>query len=938
MTRFNPKDKKRAGDPTDVCKQYLDLKAQYPDMILLFRLGDFYETFEGDAYIVAQELDLVLTGREMYFQSKERMPMAGLPYHAAENYIARLIAKGYKVAVAEQMGAPGKEMIERKITRVITPGTVVEPGMLSEKRNNYLAAALIDGNQAGMAYVDITTGEFQTTQFSNDDGSLRLRQELDRIAAAELIVPAAVPRRQSQVVSKARLRQWAAEANDGHIPPSADKMPMVAPPPDVSNAPTTPFPLEDFSLQNARNALLGHFAVQTLDGFGCANLPLAIRAAGALVAYLRETNPVALEQLHRLSTYSVEGYMTLDPQTRRNLELVERQGERKMSLISVLDRTKTGMGGRMLSRWLSQPLIDLPRLRARLDAVSVLVEQTQRRERLRELLNGMADIERVTNRITQRIALPRDLVSLAATLKRVREVKELFAPTPDMNKREVIFAALVQRLNECGDICDLVSRAIYLDPENNNQPVAVLGKGKAIAPGFDPDYDERQNLKTNARQLLDQMAQMERERSGIKNLKIDSNAVFGYYIAISRVHGDKPMPADYVRKQTMANEERYITPALKDLELQINNAEATLVDIERAAYDRVLNEISEQAEMLLRTADAIAHFDVFASLADVAVRNNYVAPTLDEGERIEVVGGRHPVVEQALQGEPFIPNDTHLSCSDEQLLIITGPNMAGKSVYLRQVAIITLMAQIGSWVPASSAHIGLVDRIFTRVGAQDDIATGQSTFMVEMVETANILNHATRKSLVVLDEIGRGTSTYDGLAIARAVVEYIHNNPRLGAKTLFATHYHELTEMEKLLPRVRNYNVAVAEQGDHIIFLRQVVRGGADRSYGIHVAEMAGLPRSVLRRAAEVLIELERTGQKQERRAAIVNAGNGDTPDHTQMAIFGSNGSAVISPPAPVATISPLVEELKALRVDELSPIEALSKLYELQKKAKDEA
>ncbi len=934
MTRFNQKDKKRPGDPTDICKQYLDLKAQYPDMILLFRLGDFYETFDSDAYIVAQELDLVLTGREMYFQSKERMPMAGLPYHAAENYIARLIAKGYKVAVAEQMGAPGKEMIDRKITRVITPGTVVEPGMLAEKRNNYLAAALIDGNQAGLAYVDITTGEFQTTQFANDDNSLRLRQELDRVGPAELIVPAAVPRRKANLVTKAKLRQWAAEANDGHIPASADKMPLITPPADISPAPTTPFPLEDFALQNASNALFAHFAVQTLDGFGCANLPLAIRAAGALIAYLRETNPVALEQLHRLSTYSVEGYMTLDPQTRRNLELADRHGERAMSLLSVLDRTKTGMGGRMLNRWLSQPLIDLPRLRARLDAVSLLVEQRQRRERLRELLNGMADIERVANRITQRIALPRDLVSLAHTLKRVREVKELFAPTPDMNKREAIFAALVQRLNDCGDVCDLVSRAILLDPENNNQPVAVLGKGKAIAPGFDPDYDEKQNLKLNARQLLDQMAQMERERSGIKNLKIDSNAVFGYYIAISRVHGDKPLPADYVRKQTMANEERYITPALKDLELQINNAEATIVDLERAAYDRVLTAISEQAEALLRTADALAHFDVFAALADVAVRNNYVAPTLDDGEAIAIVGGRHPVVEQALQGEPFVPNDTHIACADEQLLLITGPNMAGKSVYLRQVAIITLMAQIGSWVPATSAHIGLVDRIFTRVGAQDDIATGQSTFMVEMVETANILNHATRKSLIILDEIGRGTSTYDGLAIARAVVEYIHNSPRLGAKTMFATHYHELTEMEAILPHVRNYNVAVAEQGDHIIFLRQVVRGGADRSYGIHVAEMAGLPRSVLRRATEVLGELERSGQKQDRRAAMTAS-----DPRNQMAMFGAVGGNVISPPtsfAPPAP-SPVVEELKSLRVDELSPIEALSKLYELQKKARED-
>ena len=955
------KTKDSKGQPTAIYKQWLALKADYPDMILFFRLGDFYETFETDAFIVSSELDVVLTSREMLIGSPDRTPMAGVPYRAAENYIARLIAKGYKVAVTDQVETSNKELRERKISRVITPGTVVEPGMLSETRNNYLAAVLLDGEKAGLAYVDITTGEFHTTQIEGADTLLRLRQELDRIGAAEVLVPAAINPRTTRPASTAEMRRWSSEgANDAVASPTqAD----IAPPSDITTAAQSPHPLVYWGLERARALLLQHFGTPTLEPFGCAKLPLAIRAAGAVAAYLRDTNPTALAQISKLTTYSVENFMNLDPQTRRNLELVERNGERAFTLISVLGReVKTAMGARLLTRWLSQPLIDLNRLRARQDAVSALVEAHGKRAEILQTLSSISDIERITNRIAQNIALPRELVALSLSLLKVPRLKELFGATRPTatspadedetgtpilpatvsgeRKRDAIFGALTARLTDCTDICQLVESAIYRNEAG--EAVTVLGKGKAIAPGYDRDYDEARYILDNAEEILAKMQERERERTGIKTLKISNNSVFGYYIEIG--HGsnnNSKIPTDYVQKQTLVNANRYVTPALKELENQILTAQDRLVEIERKAFFRILKAITEQADQLMATANAIAHIAVFAGLAETAVANNYACPTLDEGERIEIVAGRHPVVELALRGEPFVPNDLSLSADEEQLLLITGPNMAGKSTYLRQVALITLMAQIGSWVPAQRAQIGLVDRIFTRIGAQDDLATGQSTFMVEMVETANILNHATRRSLIILDEIGRGTSTYDGLAIARAIVEYLHNSPRLGAKTLFATHYHELTELEKLLPRVRNYNVAVAEEGDHVIFLRQIVRGGADRSYGIHVAEMAGLPRSVIRRANEVLTELERSGGKEERRGAMTRL---NQVGSNQMLMFGSgNGSAVIAPPAlevEVAAANPALEalasELTSMRVDEMSPIEAMTRLYELQRKARE--
>ena len=873
---------------TPMRQQYLRIKKQFPGTIVFFRLGDFYETFDDDARTVAQVCDIVLTSRPV--GKDQRVPLAGVPYHSVETYIARLLQAGHKVAIVEQVGEiTNRELVEREVVRVVTPGTVVEPALLDERRNNYLAALAVEGNRAGLAYADITTGEFAVTQLDGDDLNRLLAAELDRLRPAELVI-----------ADRKVADGWEQIAGSS-----------------LSALTLTEYDGWRFDLDTARRALVEHFQVGSLEGFGLAGLPLATRAAGALIQYLAGTQQARLAQLSSLRTYSTEQFMLLDPATRRNLELTQtlRTGAIKGSLLGVLDGTVTSMGGRLLRQWLNQPLLDRPRLNERLDAVEFFYRDTPLRTRLRLSLKGMADLERLAGRSVQRIARPRDLTGIRHGLEAVPKVQELVsqagAGAGEGGNRGPFFTALAA-LDSCQDLVALISQAVA------DEPPATLASGGVIRPGFSAELDNIVAASRDAKVWIADLERREQARSGIKTLKVGYNKVFGYYLEVSKSNAER-VPADYIRKQTLVNAERYITPELKEYESLVLNAQERIADLEKRIYDQVVEQIAAAGNRLRAVAAALAHLDVYATLAEVALMHRYIRPQLADGDDpsgldIRIVAGRHPVVEVAQREEPFVPNDTLFS-SEERLLVITGPNMSGKSTYLRQVALIVLMAQIGSFVPADEAHIGLVDRIFTRIGAQDEISAGQSTFMVEMVETANLLNHATPRSLLVLDEVGRGTSTYDGMSIAWAVVEHIHNHPHLRCKTLFATHYHELTQLAGLLPHIRNYNVAVAEDKGKVVFLRRIVPGGADRSYGIHVAQLAGLPKPVIHRAEEILTELER-----EARAP------GSTPktvEIRQLPLF--------------AVSNPVLEELRRLDVSAMTPLEAIAKLYELQKKSSRE-
>jgi DNA mismatch repair protein MutS len=856
---------------TPVRSQYLRIKKRFPDTVVLFRLGDFYETFDEDAKLVSEVCDIVLTSRPV--GKGQRVPLAGVPYHAVDSYLARLISAGHKVAIVEQMDEQeAKGLMGREVVRVVTPGTVIEPSLLEEKRNNYLAALALQGESAGLAYVDITTGEFHTTQFDGARATQETWQELQRLQPAETLVSekAGLPAEWSQQLTFSAYADW------------------------------------HFDHGNAQRALLEHFSVGSLDGYGCAGLPLAVSAAGAIVQYLAETQKAALQQLTQLSAYSTATFMTLDAATRRNLELTGtiRGGALRGSLLGVLDDTRTAMGARLLRQWISQPLLDLTKLQHRQDGVQSFYDDTPRRAALRGLLKRIGDLERLINRTVQRVAGPRDLVALRDSLQVVAEIIPLLQEMAASGAKSIAPAGL----DPCPEVVTLISQAIV--PE----PPATLASGSAIAPGFSAELDTVLNAARDAKAWVAGLERRERERTGVKTLKVGYNKVFGYYLEVTNSNLAS-VPDDYVRKQTLVNAERFITPELKERESLILTAEERRAELEGQIYHQVCAQVAAAAARVLSTAQTLAELDAFVALAEVALRNRYVRPTLTEDGDLHIAGGRHPVVELSLHEEPFVPNDTRLS-AQESILVITGPNMSGKSTYLRQVALITLMAQIGSFVPAVSAKIGLVDRIFTRVGAQDEISAGQSTFMVEMVETANILNHATQRSLLVLDEIGRGTSTYDGISIAWAVVEYIHNHPRLQAKTLFATHYHELTELARFLPRVRNYNVAVAEEGDKVIFLRKIVPGGADRSYGIHVAQLAGLPKPVIHRAEEILQNLEQEVQR-----SPAGAVPRRVTQVRQLSLF--------------AATHPVLDELEELDLSSMSPLEAINKLYELQEKAK---
>ena len=856
---------------TPMRRQYLRIKKQFPNTIVFFRLGDFYETFDDDAKLVSEVCDIVLTSRPV--GKGQRVPLAGVPYHAVDNYLARLISTGYKVAIVEQIEEQGaKGLMGREVVRVVTPGTILEPTLLVENRNNYLAAVATDSSRVGLAFVDISTGEFRTTQLDGPLAWQQATEELGRLQPSEVLVSdrMELPRSWPAIESVSRYADW------------------------------------HFDRDNAKRVLLEHFGVASLDGYGCGGMPLAISAAGAIVGYLGETQKAALQQLTQLTTYTTTDFMTLDAATRRNLELTStiRGGAVQGSLLGVLDETRTAMGGRMLRQWISQPLLDQAVLRERQDGVLIFYEDTSHRVGLRDLLRQVSDLERLMNRVVQRAARPRELMGLRDSLQIVEKLLPLLAEI------ETLAASSLPAdvLDTCPEVVELIMQAIVSDPP------ATLAAGGVIAPGFSAELDRVVNASRDAKEWVAGLERQERERTGIKSLKVGYNKVFGYYLEVSKPNLDK-VPTNYVRKQTLVNAERFITPELKERESLILNAEERRGELESQIYQQVCEQVAAASARVLGTAQALAKLDVFSALAEVAQRNRYVRPLLSKGSDINIVAGRHPVVELTLHEEPFVPNDTRLS-PEEAVLVITGPNMSGKSTYLRQVALIVLMAQIGSFVPADSAEIGLVDRIFTRVGAQDEIHAGQSTFMVEMVETANILNHATDRSLLILDEIGRGTSTYDGISIAWATVEYIHNHPRLQSKTLFATHYHELTELARFLPRVRNYNVAVAEEGDRVVFLHQIVPGGADRSYGIHVAQLAGLPKPVIRRAEEILRNLEDEAQRSPTGAPARRL------KQAQQLSF-------------LASSHPVLREIEQLDVSSMSPLEAINKLYELQEKAK---
>ena len=882
---------------TPIRRQYLDVKRRYPHAIVFFRLGDFYETFDDDAELCARELDLTLTSKPM--GKGLRVPLAGIPYHAVDGYVAKLIAKGYKVAICEQMSDPAttKGIVERKVVRVVTPGTVTDGRLLDERANNYLACLAparrargrddVWAADAGFAYIDISTGEFVAGALAPDAAA----GELARLRPAEVL-----------------------------LPEGADAPPWLDPALSVTRAEALWF---DADL--AAVTMQEHFRVASPEAFGIDRASPAVAACGAVLMYLRENQAASLGLVTALRAHRAGEHVGLDAHTMRNLELFTagRDLRREGSLLDTLDLTSTAMGSRLLRRRLGQPLVDIAAIDARLDAVAFCHESALRRARLLELLRDVPDVERLVGRIAAGAAAPRDLVGLRRGLEIVPQLRIALAggaapqQTAD-NRQQVVDAAsspfdarvvaIAERLRPCDDVVAAVAQAI------DDEPGATVEHGDVVRAGFSQELDALRLISRDVRRFLAELEAGERERTGIKSLKVGYNRVFGYYIEISKANA-AAVPEHYERRQSLVNAERYATAQLREYESQILHAKERAQELESAIFRQVCAQVAAAAAQVLAVAAAVAELDVSCALAEAAARYGYVRPALDDGDCIEIRDGRHPMVERSLAAGAFVPNDTTLSSTDEQIVVLTGPNMAGKSTYLRQVALIVLMAQCGSFVPASSARIGIVDRVFTRVGAGDDLTSGQSTFMVEMIETSAILHNATSRSLLILDEIGRGTSTYDGMAIARSVVEYLHNRPGLQAKTLFATHYHELVELAQHLPRVRNYNVAVAEESGRIVFVRRIVPGGADRSYGVHVAELAGLPKAVVRRAQEVLRELEDGGGRQAVETAAARP---------QLSLFAS------TPPD-----DGLRRELAELDVDALSPLEAMTRLYELRDRAR---
>lgn len=877
---------------TPMMKQYMETKSQYQDCILFYRLGDFYEMFFDDALTASRELEITLTGKNC--GQEERAPMCGVPYHAVESYLNKLVSKGYKVAICEQVEDPktARGIVKREVVRIVTPGTNLDTQALDESKNNYIMCIVYIADRYGVSVADITTGDYFVTEIED---SAKLMDEIYRFSPSEII------------------------CNEAFYMSGMDLEGMK------DRMGITIYSLDAWYFDDAvcRQKLLDHFKVSSFAGLGLADYDCGVISAGALLQYLLETQKNNLTNLTHITPYTSGKYMMLDSSTRRNLELCEtlREKQKRGSLLWVLDKTKTAMGARTLRKYVEQPLIDRKEIERRLDAVQELKEQTISREEIREYLSPVYDLERLITKITYGTANPRDLTAFRTSLEMLPPIRYILQ---EMNCD--LLKSIMEELDPLEDLCSLITNAIREEP-----PIAMK-EGNIIRDGYNEEVDKLRRAKSDGKDWLAKLENDEREKTGIKNLRIKYNKVFGYYLEVTNSYKDL-VPEYYTRKQTLANAERYITPELKELEDMILGAEDKLYALEYEIYTDVRNTIAAEVERIQRTAKAVADLDVFASLSLVAERNNYVRPKINEKGIIDVKEGRHPVVERMIPNDMFIANDTYLDDRKHRVSIITGPNMAGKSTYMRQTALIALMAQTGSFVPASSANICISDRIFTRVGASDDLASGQSTFMVEMTEVANILRNATSKSLLILDEIGRGTSTFDGLSIAWAVVEYISDSRLLGAKTLFATHYHELTELEGKIDNVNNYCIAVKEKGDDIVFLRKIVKGGADKSYGIQVAKLAGVPDLVINRAKEIVEELSEEditnrvseiAVKEKISKKKPKAKKYDEVDIAQMSLFDT------------VKDDDVLEELKSLDVGNMTPIDALNTIYRLQNKLKN--
>lgn len=874
---------------TPMMQHYLKTHEEYKDCILFYRLGDFYEMFFDDAKVVSKELELTLTGKSC--GAEERAPMCGIPYHAAETYLTRLVKKGYKVAICEQVEDPklAKGMVKREVTRVVTPGTTLNAQALDETKNNYIMCIAYIGDHYGISSADITTGDYYVTEV---DSERKLLDEVNKYQPTEIICNEAF------------------YISGIDIDDMKNRMGIVI------------YSLDAwyFSDETAQMTLKDHFKVRDLEGLGLADYDSGVVAAGALLKYLYETQKTTLSNLVAIHPYTTGKFMIIDSSTRRNLELVEtlREKQKRGSLLWVLDKTRTAMGARTLRSFVEQPLIERTEIEERYDAIDEFNTNAITREEIREYLNPVYDLERLITRVTYQTANPRDLIAFRNSIHMLSPIKTLMS-----DFQSPLLKRLYEQLDTLDELYELIERSI------TEEPPLTLHDGGILKEGYNEEVDRLRKAKTDGKSWLADLEAKEREKTGIKNLKIKYNKVFGYYLEVTNSFKDL-VPDYFTRKQTLANAERFITPELKELEDVILGAEDKLIVLEYELFREVRQKVADEVVRIQKTAKAVAQIDVFASLATVAEQNNYCRPKLNEKGLIDIKDGRHPVVERMIQNEMFVANDTYLDNGSNRVSIITGPNMAGKSTYMRQSALIVLMAQIGSFVPAKSAKIGIVDRIFTRVGASDDLASGQSTFMVEMSEVANILRNATSNSLLILDEIGRGTSTFDGLSIAWAVVEHISNPRLLGAKTLFATHYHELTELEGKLNSVNNYCIAVKEKGDDIVFLRKIVKGGADKSYGIQVAKLAGVPDNVIERAKEIVEELS----------------NNDITEIVQN--ISAEGSSKRSKPkldeVDLEQISLLdtmdndtiLNELKELDLGQMTPIEAMNKLYELQNKVKN--
>ena len=854
-------------------QQYLSMKDEHRDQILMFRLGDFYEMFFDDAVTASRELELTLTGRDCGLP--DRAPMCGVPYHSVENYIARLVKKGYKVAICEQMENPAlaKGMVKRDIVRVVTPGTLMEANMLEEGSNNYICSLCPAGERCGLAFADISTGSVLVTEVS---GEMAAINELGKYAPHEVIYAEELPQLRSVVGFLKDRLCCAAQAGDR----------------------------DAYTEETAKKLVTEQFGADTVTRL--AGTPLAVRALGGLMAYLRVTQFTGLERLLEAKSYLPQEYMRLDVAARRNLELTEtmRSREKRGTLFWVLDKTKTSMGRRLLRSSIEQPLLSVNAINRRLNAVTELTRNSILISELAAALDGVYDLERLMTRVVYGNPPVKDMIALGATTARLPAIKELLGEVQCALLREI-----EQNIDPLEDVARLIGSAI--DPDSD----IPLKEGGVIREGYNKQLDEARHLSKDIRGILAEIEEREKDATGIRTLRIGYNRVFGYYIEVSNSFKDQ-VPAHYIRKQTLTNAERYITEEIKELEERVLHAQQEAIDRAAELYEQVRATVAAELPRIQQTAAAVAGLDMLCGLATVALNNNYCCPTVDLSDEIEISEGRHPVVEQLLDGVPFVPNDTKLNNRENQIAVLTGPNMAGKSTYMRQVALIVLMAQVGSFVPAASARIGIVDGIYTRVGASDDLTTGQSTFMVEMSEVANILKEATEKSLLILDEIGRGTSTYDGMSIARAVIEYIADRKKLGAKTLFATHYHELTELEELIPCVKNYNVAVKKRGEDIVFLRRIIPGGEDESYGIEVSKLAGIPRWVIDRAYEVLSSLEEGQAVSEARVKT----RAKPKEESEQLYFIDEKAEAIK------------KRLRGADPNTLTPIEALNLIFELKK------